>query len=69
VPRKTFVISACCTPAPCGVKGTAADTAFTPSTSSTFLTDPPTLKASSSIQNAAKRKHQPPSCTRKTSRM
>jgi hypothetical protein len=54
--------------APCGVNGTAAETAFTPSTSSTFLTEPPTLKASSSIQNAAKRKHQPPSCTRNTSR-
>ena len=66
---KTFVSSACCTPAPCGVNGTAADTAFTPSTSSTFLTDPPTLKASSSIQKAAKRKHHPPSWTRNTSRM
>ena len=60
VPAKTFVSSACCTPAPCGVNGTAADTAFTPSTSSTFFTEPPTLKASSSIQKAAKRKHQPP---------
>ena len=67
-PANTFVRSACCTPAPCGVNGTAADTAFTPSTSSTFFTEPPTLNASSSIQKAAKRKHQPPSWTRNTSR-
>ena len=43
------------------VNGTAAETALTPSTSSTFFTEPPTLKASRSIQKAEKRKHQPPS--------
>ena len=63
MPANTLTSSACCTPAPCGVKGTAADTAFTPSTSSTFFTEPPTWKASSSIQNAAKRKPQPANCT------
>ena len=68
VPANTFASRACCTPAPCGVNGTAADTAFTPSTSSTFFTDPPTLKASSSIQNATKRQHHPANWTANTSR-
>jgi hypothetical protein len=67
-PLKTLTSSACWTPAPWGVNGTAADTAFTPSTSSTFFTEPPTWNASSRNQNAAKRKHQPPSCTANTSR-
>ena len=47
MPLKTLASSACCTPAPWGVNGTAADTALTPSTSITFLTEPPTPKASS----------------------
>ena len=68
VPAKTFTRNACCTPAPPGVNGTTAATALTPSTSSTFLTEPPTPNASSRNQNAAKRKHQPPSCTSQTSR-
>ena len=68
MPANTLASSACWTPAPCGVNGTAADTAFTPSTSSTFLTEPPTRNASSSIQKAAKRKHQPANCTANTSR-
>ena len=59
VPANTFASSACWTPAPPGVKGTSAATALTPSTSSTLRTEPPTLNASSSIQNAVKRKPQP----------
>ena len=66
VPANTVASSACCTPAPPGVNGTAAATALTPRTSITFLTDPPTLNASSSSQNAVKRNAHPPSCTRKT---
>ena len=65
---KTFTSSACCTPAPPGVNGTSAATAFTPSTSSTLLTEPPTLNASSRHQNAAKRNSQPANCTSHTSR-
>ena len=68
VPPKTFTSSACWTPAPPGVNGTSAAMAFTPSTSSTFWTEPPTLNASSRNQKAAKRRHQPPSCTSHTSR-
>ena len=68
VPANTLTSSACCTPAPCGVNGTAAATAFTPSTSSTFLTEPPTLKASSRNQKAAKRNSQPANWTANTSR-
>ena len=67
-PAKTLTSSACWTPAPPGVNGTTAATAFTPSTSRTLRTDPPTLKASSRHQNAAKRKHQPPNWTANTSR-
>ena len=67
-PAKTFTSSACCTPAPPGVNGTSAATALTPSTSSTFFTEPPTLNAVSRNQNAAKRSPQPPSCTSQTSR-
>ena len=65
---KTFTSSACCTPAPPGVNGTSAATALTPSTSSTFETDPPTWKASSRHQNAAKRHSQPANWTSQTSR-
>src|SRR5204863_2339252 len=67
-PAKTFTSSACCTPAPPGVNGTTAATALTPSTSRTLRTEPPTLNASSSNQNAVKRKTQPPSCQANTSR-
>ena len=66
MPLKTLASSACCTPAPWGVNGTAADTALTPSTSITFLTEPPTPKASSNIQKAAKRNSQPANWTPKT---
>ena len=68
MPANTFTSSACATPAPWGVNGTAAATAFTPSTSSTFFTEPPTRNASSSIQNAAKRNTHPASWTANTSR-
>jgi hypothetical protein len=68
VSANTFTRSACATPAPCGVNGTAAATALTPSTNSTFFTDPPTLNASSKNQNAAKRNSQPANCTANTSR-
>src|SRR5215216_2518330 len=68
VPAKTLTSSACCTPAPPGVNGTSAATALTPSTSSTFLTEPPTLNADSRNQNAVKRRNQPPSWTSQTSR-
>ena len=60
VPAKTLTRKACCTPAPPGVNGTAAATALTPSTSSTFFTEPPMLKASSRNQKAVKRKHHAP---------
>ena len=67
-PPKTLTRNACVTPAPWGVNGTAAPTAWTPSTSSTFLTEPPILNASSISQNAVKRNTQPASCMPKTSR-
>ena len=57
------------TPGGAGVNGTSAATALTPSTSRTFLTEPPTLNASSRNQNAVKRNAHAPSWTRKTSRM
>jgi hypothetical protein len=50
------------------VNGTTAATALTPSTSSTFLTEPPTLNASSRKKNAVKRSSQPANWTAKTSR-
>ena len=56
------------TPAPPGVKGTAAATALTPSTSSTFFTEPPTWNASSRNQKAVKRSSQPANWTARTSR-
>src|SRR5215208_6051654 len=68
VPATTLTSSACCTPAPPGVNGTSAATALTPRTSSTFLTEPPTLNDSSSSQNAMNRSAQPPSWTSQTSR-
>ncbi len=68
VPANTCTRNACCTPAPPGVNGTAAATALTPSTSSTFFTEPPTLNASSRNQNAVKRHSQPANWTAKTSR-
>ena len=68
MPANTLTSSACATPAPWGVNGTAAPTAFTPSTSSTFFTEPPTLNASSRNQKAVKRNSQPASCTANTSR-
>ena len=68
MPANTLTSSAWVTPAPWGVNGTAAPTAFTPSTSSTFFTEPPMLKASSRNQKAAKRNSQPANWTANTSR-
>ena len=51
----TLTSSACWTPAPPGVNGTAPATWLTAKTSRTFSTEPPTRNASSRNQKPAKR--------------
>src|SRR5213075_2673083 len=65
---KTLTSSACCTPAPPGVKGTAPATWLTAKTRRTFLTDAPTRKASRKNQKAAPRESQANACRQATSR-
>ena len=66
--EKTLTSSACWTPAPPGVNGTAPATWPTAKTSSTFWTEAPTRKASSRNQNAPKRHSHATACSAATSR-